>query len=81
MTVTYSPQALESFFYKGKKALEFKEVPNRFFRISVNCFPIIPLEEASDLEVLTLSEKMGTFSFLDHPDEDAYSLSDGNPLA
>ena len=66
MTVTHSPQALESFFYKGEKALEFKEMPTRFFRISVNCFPIIQLEEASDLEVLTLSEKMGIFSFLDH---------------
>ena len=81
MTATYSPQALESFLYKGKKALEFKEAPTRFFRISVNCFPIIQLEEASDLEVLTLSEKMGIFSFLDHPDEDIYSLSDGNPLS
>lgn len=81
MTATYSPQALESFFYKGKKALEFKEIPTRFFRISVNCFPRIPFEEASDSEIVSLSEKMGTFSFLDHTDEDIYSLSDGNPLA
>jgi len=81
MTVTYSPQALESFFYKGEKALEFKEMPTRFFRISVNCFPKIPVEEASDLEVLTLSDKMGIFSFLDHSDEDIYSLLDGDPLA
>ena len=81
MTATYSPKSLESFFYRVKKALEIKEIPTRFFRISVNCFPKIPFEEASDLEVLTLSEKMGIFSFLDHPDEDIYSLSDGNPIA
>lgn len=81
MTVTCSLKALESFFYKGKKTIELKEIPARFFRISVNCFPSIPVGEASDLEVLTLSEKMGIFSFLDHPDEDIYSLSDGNPIA
>jgi hypothetical protein len=81
MTVTCSPKALESFVYNGKKALEFKAIPTRFFKISVNCFPKIPVEEASDLDLLTLSEKMGVFSFLGHPDEDIYSLSDGNPIA
>lgn len=80
MTLTYSPQAFKTFLYKGKKAPEFKEIPTKFFRISVNCFPRIPLEEASDLEILTLSDKMGVFSFLDHPDEDIYSPSDGNPI-
>lgn len=80
MALTYSPKALESFIYTGKKAPGFQEVPTRYFRISVNCFPRIPIEEASDLEILTLSEKTGTFLFLNHPDEDIYSLSDGTPI-
>lgn len=79
MTVTYSPKPMESFFYKNKTVTP-KEVPTRFFRISVNCFPRIPIEEASDLELLTLSEKMGTFSFLADQEEDIYSISDGDPV-
>lgn len=81
MAITCDPKALETFLYEGKKAPEFKTIPTKFFRISVNCFPRIPIEEASDLEILTLSDKMGIFSFLDHPGEDIYSPSDGNPIA
>jgi len=81
MTITCSLQPLTNIPYKGKKAPDFKEIPTRFHRIIYNCAYKIPVQEASDLEVLTLSEKMGVFSFLDHPDEDIYSLSDGNPLS
>jgi len=49
----------------GKSA----DVPQIFFR-----------EELSDQDILLLVEKSGSFSFLDDPEEDIYSTSDGIPL-
>ena len=37
-------------------------------------------EELSDQDILLLVEKSGSFSFLDDPEEDIYSASDGIPL-
>lgn len=83
MAETYNPAILQNFVYKGKEASNIKEIPTRYFRMSFNCFPavkIIHLEELSDSEILNLSEKMGTFSFLNSPEEDIYTLSDGKPI-
>ena len=41
---------------------------------------IIPYQELTDEEVLTLTEKVGTFDFLNNPEEDIYKPSDGSPI-
>lgn len=41
---------------------------------------IFSVEELSDQDILLLVEKSGAFSFLDDPEEDIYSTSDGIPL-
>jgi hypothetical protein len=41
---------------------------------------IIPHQELTDEEILTLAEKAGTFDFYYDPEEDIYSPSDGTPI-
>ena len=39
----------------------------------------VPYEELTDEEIITLADNAGTFDFLNDPEEDIYSPSDGVP--
>jgi hypothetical protein len=41
---------------------------------------LIPYQELTDEEIITLAEKSGSFDFLYDPEEDIYSPSDGTPI-
>lgn len=61
-------------FSSGKCAYE--EVADVYIR-----FPIdLNLYEATDNEILELSERLGSYSFLNDASEDIYSISDGSPV-
>jgi len=47
---------------------------------SADVSQIFSTEELSDQDILLLVAKSGSFSFLDDPEEDIYSTSDGTPL-
>ena len=52
-----------------------------FYSFTANLHPlIIPCQELTDEEIVTLADKSGSFDFLYDPEEDIYSPSDGTPL-
>lgn len=63
---------------------DFEEVGSSFqttyFEFVYEAPTIISLVEASDEELLELAHSHGDFSYLENPEEDIYSLSDGTPL-
>ncbi|MFV1976276.1 MAG: hypothetical protein ACC651_11050 [Candidatus Scalindua sp.] len=72
-------------FKKGDAEVETsKEGPELkcyFYIYTVNLHPVlIPYQELTDEEIITLAEKSGSFDFLNDPEEDIYSLSDGTPI-
>ena len=64
---TFSSQPIEWILIQGKK--EISPISKPFIE-----------EELSENEILLLVEKGGSFSFLDDPEEDIYSESDGISL-
>ena len=60
---------------------EGPELKCYFYQFTANLHPlIIPCQELTDEEIITLAEKSGSFDFLYDPEEDIYSLSDGTPI-
>ena len=83
MSPTVEPEL--KIFKKGNAEVETaKEGPElecTFYLFTANLQPlIIPYEELTDEEVITLAEKSGSFDFLNDPEEDIYSSSDGTPI-
>jgi hypothetical protein len=73
MTKTIDKEKL-LIFHSG--LTNFKETSDKFMLFTINLFPY----EATDNEILELSDKLGAYSFLKDDSEDIYSLSDGSPL-
>lgn len=68
---------------KGKDA--FNEMGSKFattyFEFVYDAASLtLPLVEASDEDLVTLVRETGAVSYLESPEEDIYSLSDGTPL-
>ena len=61
-------------FTSGKDS--FQEITDKYFRFQVN----LNMYEATDEDVLNLSDELGGYSFLKDDAEDIYSISDGSPL-
>lgn len=51
-----------------------------YYEFIVDASPLTSSEELTDEEILTLTEKAGTFDFLNDPEEDIYNLTDGTPI-
>lgn len=75
---------MDNLIYFEKKAAEVREVGTRplidYFRFEVIVDFEPPISEAGDEEIVALLDKSGSFSFLDSPEEDIYTLEDGKPL-
>ncbi len=72
-------------FKKGnaevETSIEGPELKCYFYQFTADLHPVIvPCQELSDEEIVTLAEKSGSFDFLYDPEEDIYSPSDGTPI-
>lgn len=74
--------ALVEFSNENKILLEERgsEFQTTFFEFVYEAPLAIPLVEMSDEDLLKLAHKHGEFSYLEKPEEDIYTLSDGTPL-
>jgi hypothetical protein len=63
---------------------EFKEIGSKFettyFEFIYEAPIIIPASEINDEEMLKLAHDNKEFAYLENPEEDIYSISDGTPL-
>lgn len=75
---------MDNLIYFEKRAPETREVGTRplidYFRFEVIVGFEPSVSEAGDEEILPLLDRSGSFSFLESPEEDIYTLEDGNPL-
>jgi len=66
---------------EAETSKEGPELKCYFYLYTVNLHPVLtPYQELSDDEIITLAEKSGSFDFLNDPEEDIYSPSDGTPI-
>jgi hypothetical protein len=75
---------MDNLIYFEKRAPETREIGTRplidYFRFGIIVDFEPSISEADDKEILSLLDKSGSFSFLESPEEDIYTLEDGNPL-
>ena len=70
----------EELSYITNKESNIQEVSDAYFHYVINVNILLDEIEATDNEMMTLSEKTGQFLFLENKDEDIYTESDGSPL-
>ena len=83
MSITNTEEKLEYKAWVNKDCDPINEVPNLYYHYEANLYPqivMVPGQEMSDQEIMTLPEKIGIFSFLSDDEEDIYTKDDGTPL-
>ncbi len=74
-------KSLRKAMRQWKPLKEYPELKCYFYQFTADLHPVIvPCQELSDEEIVTLAEKSGSFDFLYDPEEDIYSPSDGTPI-
>ena len=59
---------------------EEQELDYSYFSFDIQVYQKTSYPELTDEEILTIADQAGTFEFLNDPEEDIYSPSDGTPI-
>ncbi|MFZ5801095.1 MAG: hypothetical protein ACOY3D_06975 [Candidatus Omnitrophota bacterium] len=76
---TDSPSGLYNFSSKEKNTI-VKGIPTTCHKFVFRHSIIVSSVELSDEEMIAIAERAGTFSFLNKPEEDIYTMEDGEAV-